>query len=259
HPNDTVGPHQLAQKPKSLRQKGSFQPGHAREIAARAIEPRHQPGPDRVIADVEHNGNCCRRRLCCKRRWQGGGDDHSYPPAHQIDGHRRQLIIALCCPNLDRNGFAVSVARIGQSLAEVAQIVRIERGRAGENPDHRHRRLLGTRRNWPCRRRAAYHPDEIAPPHCLSEARTSNRTDLLQRQCIKSPLSIKPMSALGQKRTYALQKAMSALPPKAGICGALAHVRLGPKADIEWLHSIISSAPASSAGGTVSPSAFAVL
>src|SRR5262245_9076595 len=40
------------------------------------------------------------------------------------------------------------------------------------------------------------------------------------------------MSALGQKRTCALQWAMSALPPKADMCSALADVRFGPKADI---------------------------
>ena len=36
------------------------------------------------------------------------------------------------------------------------------------------------------------------------------------------------MSALGQKRTYAVQKAMSALPPKADMCGATRDVRFGP-------------------------------
>jgi hypothetical protein len=58
------------------------------------------------------------------------------------------------------------------------------------------------------------------------------------------------MSALGQKQTCAAQKsdvrftpdsdresgfpqtAMSALPPKADVCGALANVCYGPKADI---------------------------
>jgi len=40
------------------------------------------------------------------------------------------------------------------------------------------------------------------------------------------------MSALGQKQTYAVQKVMSALPPKADICSATAHVCYGPKADI---------------------------
>src|SRR5262249_41753382 len=40
------------------------------------------------------------------------------------------------------------------------------------------------------------------------------------------------MSALGQKQTFAPQKVMSALPPKADMCGAVADVRYGPKADI---------------------------
>src|SRR5262245_10512630 len=40
------------------------------------------------------------------------------------------------------------------------------------------------------------------------------------------------MSALGHKQTYAVQNAMSALPPKADMCGALGHVCFGPKADI---------------------------
>jgi hypothetical protein len=39
------------------------------------------------------------------------------------------------------------------------------------------------------------------------------------------------MSALGQKRTYAVQKAMSALPPKADMCGATRDVCFGPIAD----------------------------
>ena len=43
------------------------------------------------------------------------------------------------------------------------------------------------------------------------------------------------MSALGQKQTRAAQKVMSALPPKADTCGALADVRYVPIADIETL------------------------
>jgi hypothetical protein len=39
------------------------------------------------------------------------------------------------------------------------------------------------------------------------------------------------MSALGQKRTFALQKVMSALPPKADISGRNWNVRYGPQAD----------------------------
>ena len=40
------------------------------------------------------------------------------------------------------------------------------------------------------------------------------------------------MSALGQKRTFAPQNIMSALPSKADMCGATAYVCFGPVADI---------------------------
>ena len=48
------------------------------------------------------------------------------------------------------------------------------------------------------------------------------------------------MSALGQKRTCAVQKVMSALPPKADMCSAQAHVRFVPKADYDWDHPLKS-------------------
>src|SRR5689334_8664096 len=41
-----------------------------------------------------------------------------------------------------------------------------------------------------------------------------------------------PMSALGHKRTFATQNSMSALPPRADMCGATKDVRYGPEADI---------------------------
>jgi hypothetical protein len=41
-----------------------------------------------------------------------------------------------------------------------------------------------------------------------------------------------PMSIEGQKQTFAPQKAMSALPLKADMCSALAHVCFGPIADM---------------------------
>ena len=40
------------------------------------------------------------------------------------------------------------------------------------------------------------------------------------------------MSALGHKQTFAVQNGMSALPPIADMCSALAHVRFVPKADV---------------------------
>ena len=41
------------------------------------------------------------------------------------------------------------------------------------------------------------------------------------------------MSALREKRTCAAQKVMSALPPKADMCSALACVRFVPIADMD--------------------------
>jgi hypothetical protein len=40
------------------------------------------------------------------------------------------------------------------------------------------------------------------------------------------------MSALGHKRTFAVQNGMSALPPKADMCNAQADVRYVPEADM---------------------------
>jgi hypothetical protein len=40
------------------------------------------------------------------------------------------------------------------------------------------------------------------------------------------------MSALSQKQTFAVHQPMSAIPPKADMCGATRNVRYGPKADI---------------------------
>ena len=46
------------------------------------------------------------------------------------------------------------------------------------------------------------------------------------------------MSALGQKQTFAVHQPMSALPPKADMCSALAHFRFVPKADIATITNV---------------------
>jgi hypothetical protein len=56
------------------------------------------------------------------------------------------------------------------------------------------------------------------------------------------------MSALGQKQTCAAQNGMSALPPKADMCGATTDVRFGPKADIEDDYVRSGTAPQSACG-----------
>jgi len=49
------------------------------------------------------------------------------------------------------------------------------------------------------------------------------------------------MSALGQKQTCAPQTVMSALPPKADMCSATAHVCFGPKAGIGSIDDFIGA------------------
>ena len=67
------------------------------------------------------------------------------------------------------------------------------------------------------------------------------------------------MSALGHKQTFAMQNAMSALPPKADMCGATRHVRFVPIADIGSLIRSPLGALRAMSDGTVRPSSLAVL
>src|SRR5262249_25857139 len=50
-----------------------------------------------------------------------------------------------------------------------------------------------------------------------------------------------PCPLYPQKRTCASHKLMSALPPKADMCGALANVCFGPKADIKSIRSLVGN------------------
>ena len=63
------------------------------------------------------------------------------------------------------------------------------------------------------------------------EAQTRNGSNLRARSGRGRSL-VEPMSALGHKRTFAVQNAMSALLPIADMCGALGDVRFVPEADI---------------------------
>src|SRR5262249_49154238 len=72
--------------------------------------------------------------------------------------------------------------------------------------------------------------DKFPPLHCRPRHKCTGQT----KQSIWKNVN-QPMSALGQKQTCALHSPMSALPPKADMCSALAHVCFGPKADIRRL------------------------
>ena len=60
--------------------------------------------------------------------------------------------------------------------------------------------------------------NKVPAPTCVSEDQSASTVG---------------KSALGQKQTCAAQKVMSAVTPKADMCGAPAHVRKVPIADIK--------------------------
>jgi hypothetical protein len=123
------------------------------------------------------------------------------------------------------------------------------------------------------RRCTSNHLDEIASSHCLPRGLGARQLCDYRRHLrpaewvsgVRHGSNLEPvMSALGQKRTFGPLIAMSALPPKADIRRRYCDVRFVPKADScaaanDDDYSITSSAWASMAGGTVRPSAFAVL
>ena len=103
----------------------------------------------------------------------------------------------------DESDFSKTAAKCLETLREEF------RGRAAEKPDY-WARLLRTRRQWP-HSRAAEKGDELAPSHRHPTIQDSYRSGSNLHR------GAPPMSALGHKRTYAVQNGMSALPLKADI------------------------------------------
>src|SRR5262249_41463307 len=82
----------------------------------------------------------------------------------------RSVSLVLRQAILDRHILALDVAGFTKALAECGQIAcTIGRPRGAEEPDHRHRRLLGACRHRP-RGRAAEQRDELAPLHSITSS-----------------------------------------------------------------------------------------
>src|SRR5262249_43356440 len=118
------------------------------------------------------------RRLGRERRGRPARrQQHRHMHADEFGGEVTQLLIATFRPAkrdhqilpLDKSGFTQAAAERRDHVGRLA-------GRAAaEKPDHRHRRLLGTRHERPHRRRATEKRDELAPPHSItSSARASS-------------------------------------------------------------------------------------
>src|SRR5262249_20827187 len=54
---------------------------------------------------------------------------------------------------------------------------RVERGGAGEKPDHRHRGLLRTRSERPCSGSSTKKSDELAPSHSITSSAMESMLD----------------------------------------------------------------------------------
>ena len=124
---------------------------------------------DRVARYREDNGNVRLGRRHYRLHSRGIRKDHSHLTTNQLSRHRRQsIILALSPAEFDHCVATLDITSFAQTLAECSYHARIRGGRrATEKPDHRHRRLLRTRSEWPCRRCTAEKYDEIAPSHCL--------------------------------------------------------------------------------------------
>src|SRR5262249_60125478 len=98
-----------------------------------------------------------------------------------------------------------------------------------EEPDHRHRRLLRICGNRPNRCRGSKSFDEISPAHAIIPPKVRMTRSV---RSIADCIAGRDVRFRSDRESGFPQTAMSALPPKADMCGALAYVRFGPIADI---------------------------
>ena len=114
----------------------------------------------------EHDRNRGGRRLGGQNRIAASGrGDHGHLAADQIGRKRRQsIVLVFRKPVFDRHVAAFDIAGFTQATAErIREVGPVISPQAGQEADHRHRRLLRARRERPRRRRTAEQRDELAP------------------------------------------------------------------------------------------------
>ena len=145
-----------------LRPNLHAQHGYARKVAAWPVEAGDKFHLDRIDACQKDDRNRSGRRLCGQRR-RSIRDDHGHLSANQIGRQHRESVVPILRETVFNNDvLALDIARFFQALAKRRQDICILAGPpAVEKSDHRQRRLLRARRDWP-RRRAAENGDERA-------------------------------------------------------------------------------------------------
>ncbi len=171
HGNASGCGHQLMHEFQALRHQLSTEKIDSCQVAARPGEAGDKTNLHRVFGQDEHYGG---RRACRLGRQcaicQCG--DHGDLAANQISRQLWQPIDLILGEAIDDcHVLTLNVARLFEPLAKSEQTVRerVRRCRV-EEPDHRHRRLLSVRRDWPRRRCAADRLDEITPSHAAPRA-----------------------------------------------------------------------------------------
>src|SRR5262245_33691698 len=142
-------------------------------IATRPGGVSDETKSDRVFTHAEHDrdrrgGGLGRQR---RRSASARGDDGDLP-ANQVSCQlRKSLVATLRRAVYDRHVLALDEAHVLQPLAKCAQTMRVRfYCCAEEQSDHRHRRLLRSRRERPCRCSAAEQHNEVAPSHSITSS-----------------------------------------------------------------------------------------
>jgi hypothetical protein len=96
--------HHLTQQFASLCRQLSREKIDPGQIAARRGEAGDKTKPDRLVADIEHDGDRRGCRLGLQRRGQTKSNDDRNSPANQFGGERRQPLRLVSAPAVfDRN------------------------------------------------------------------------------------------------------------------------------------------------------------
>ena len=200
-----------------------FPPGWAR-LSTR-------PGPHRV-AKCDHDDRD--RAGCVLRGLSGRGGAYGDDVGLEAQTFGREgwkpLAMSVRGKIVDGDGLPIHIAQVAQALEERVKSWRPRLQRAWiERKEAEPRNFLGllrSRRERPCRHRPTEKRYELAPSHLPPPS----------GQCIVPAQNNTGNGAIdvrfGSLADIATVRPMSALPPKADMCGAVAHVCFGPKADI---------------------------
>jgi hypothetical protein len=136
------------------------------DVAARPIEPRHEPSCDRIVNGFKHDGDHCCRHLSGQCRRSPARNDQGHATPDQIGSQHWQAIeplVRIAEQDFDISPFGISA--FIETAPQAGHPRRIAvRSSGAEIAEHWYCPLLRARRKRP-RCRAAEPYDELAPSH----------------------------------------------------------------------------------------------